>query len=183
MSLGVIPFQMLHVATAGRVRAVDFGILPRGFSKELLPRVPALKLVGVLEGVAAFMPEDLHELLSGRAFGFQHLAAFKPHQTGMGQVKRDGDARHTVRREPIIRQPEMRAEADPAIFQVCIEFLDALLKPCPLHPEIQVPEARGQQIFVGHPGAGKTPDALRLSPGPPPPARSLFAAGFARHRT
>ncbi len=49
--------------------------------------------------------------LGRAALDLQHLASLQLHQPRVRQVERDGDARHAVGREPVVREPEVGPEA------------------------------------------------------------------------
>jgi hypothetical protein len=60
--------------------------------------------------VARLVAQDAQAPLGVAAFDFQHLRELELGQPRVRQVERDGDARNAVRREPLVRQPEVRAE-------------------------------------------------------------------------
>lgn len=67
----------------------------------------------------------------------------------MGQVEGYSDARHTVWREPFVRQPAMGAKGKPAISQFSIELLDPFFDDCAGESQPQITHPHVEQFFVG----------------------------------
>jgi len=44
------------------------------------------------------------------------------------QEKRNGDSRHTVRREPFFRQPDVRLESNPSSVELAVKAFDVRLE-------------------------------------------------------
>ena len=65
-----------------------------------------------VESVAGFVSQNPHALGVSAAFDFQHLLPLELHQPRVGEVKRNRDSRHAVRRKPLFRQPNMGFEAN-----------------------------------------------------------------------
>src|SRR5215510_13490016 len=78
----------------------------------------------VVERMAGFVTQDAHALDVRAAFDFAHELTLELHQTRVGQVKRNREPRHAVRREPFSRKPHVRLEANTAIVQLTVETFD-----------------------------------------------------------
>ena len=81
-----------------------------------------------IERVAGFVPQDAQALGVSAALDLEHLLAFELHQARVRQVKRDGNAGHAVRREPLFSQPDMRFETDSARVQFPVKPADVRLQ-------------------------------------------------------
>src|SRR5678815_3167120 len=103
---------MSHEAAAVRTGAVILGIGLRRAAEDALPTAQAADTIGVLDGMSGLMSEDAHAPLCSASLDFQHLSQFQFLQPRVGEIKRDGDARHTVGREPFVRDPKMGTEAE-----------------------------------------------------------------------
>ena len=66
----------------------------------------------------------------------------------MGEVEWDGHARNAIGCEPVVRQPEVRPEANPVSLELLVEFGDPTLEGCFVdgHPEIADPHI--EQLVV-----------------------------------
>ena len=74
--------------------------------------------------MTGFVPEDAHAR-SGRApFDLEHLSSFESHQSGVCEIKRNGDSRDAVRGKPLAREPDVRLETDPTRFEFAVESLN-----------------------------------------------------------
>jgi hypothetical protein len=82
----------------------------RRVAEQLLASPPAAQAVGVLDGVAGLVAQDAHAPLGRAALDLAHLAALELRQPRVGEIERNGDARHAVGRVPFVGQPEVRAE-------------------------------------------------------------------------
>src|SRR3954470_20939811 len=105
MALRVPEPKVLDKTPAGRIRPVVARIAFRGRAEQLLPAPAALRLVGVLHGMACLVPENGHALGPGAPLDVEHYFLLEFHQAGMGQIKRNRNAGHTCRTEPFARYP------------------------------------------------------------------------------
>src|SRR6185503_2100659 len=101
-------------------------------TEELAILALEVKPESCVEGVAGFVAQDTKAFGIGAAFDLQHLLPFELHQAGVREVKRDGDARHSIRRKPLFRQPNMRFEPNSPGIQLTVQSLDVGLKKRPL---------------------------------------------------
>jgi len=90
----------------------------------------------LLDGVPGFVAKDSHARGLAAAFDLQHLFSLQPFQAGMGQVKRDRNARHAVGREPLVGKPDVGTEQDILALQLFVELLDPFDQPAPTHHRI-----------------------------------------------
>jgi hypothetical protein len=112
MALRIVETEVVYIAPAGRIGAVEIGISAGRVSEEQLPLRVASQAVGVIEDMTALMAEDLHHLRVGSSFHLEHLLPLELHQPGMGEVKGDGDAGDAVGYEPFGRQPGVGSKAE-----------------------------------------------------------------------
>ena len=111
MALRVPVVDVQDEAAAVRLRRVELRIGDRRRAEQRLAAPAPPQQIGVVDGVADFVAQDAHAPGRRAAFDLEHLLALEPRQPRMREVERDGDARHAVRREPLVRQPEVRPEA------------------------------------------------------------------------
>src|SRR6266852_597168 len=109
----------------------------------------------MLHDVPGFVMQNAHALRRGPAFHVDDHLALEPHQTGMGQIKRNGDARRYVGAEPFVRDPGMRPDAQPAPAELVVEIGQARLEPRAFDRDLEVLEAKLQELVVGQRGPGK----------------------------
>src|ERR1043165_3617904 len=121
MCLRVPGGQVQYVLATLRPWFVEVGIRLRERAEELAVLAFEVEAKSGVERVAGLVPQDAHALLVGAALDFQHLAAFELHQPRVRQVERDRDARHAVRRKPLLGQPNVWFEANSAGIQLAVE--------------------------------------------------------------
>ena len=102
--------EMQDEALAVRLRRVELGVLLARAAEDLAPLPPAPERERVVDGVAGLVPEDTHAPLGIASLDLEHLREFELREARVCQVERDGDAGDAVRREPLVRQPVVRAE-------------------------------------------------------------------------
>ena len=100
MTLSIVEAEVLHETPAGGIGTIVVRVSSLRISEELLPLRVARELVRVVEGVAAFMPEDLQQFLARPSLDLEHLLSLQFHQAGVGQVERNGDSGNAVGDEP-----------------------------------------------------------------------------------
>ena len=149
MTLSIPESQMLDIILAGRVWPVVTRIADRRAPEQLLPAVPALQLIGMLQHVSGLMTQDAHALRHGSAFDIDDLLALEPDQAWMGQIKRNSDSGRGVRAKPLVRDPSVRAHPNPALFELVVEFAEAALEPRAFDGHFEVPEAQPEELLVG----------------------------------
>src|SRR5262245_46856029 len=72
----------------------------------------------------------------------------------MHHVERDREPGHAVGREPLLRQPDVRLEAEAALLEVALDLLHGPLDDGAAQREAEVAEAQAEQLLVRemHPG-------------------------------
>ncbi len=84
------------------------------------------------------MAENPQTPLGRPAFHFQHLSLFEFGQSRMSQVKRNGDAGHSVGSKPLIREPEMWTKLQAMFLQFSTQFCDRLFDKTGLQSDVQI---------------------------------------------
>src|SRR5688572_28470782 len=115
------------------------------------------------------VPHDAHQPLVVATLDFVHEAALEPHQTRMREVEGNRDAWHAVRREPLLRQPEMRSEANTLCGELGVQATHARFERRSREPEPQDAEPHGEQRLVVEPGPRRLARGLSTGPRPPRP--------------
>ena len=112
----------------------------------------------------AFVAKDLHALGVRAALDLEQLAAFEPHEAWVRQVEGHGDSGYVGGREPLIRQPEMRAQPELSLLELGIELGRTVFEPGAGdgHPELLQPEL--QESLVGPAGPGMAAKARGSHP-------------------
>jgi hypothetical protein len=95
--------------------------------------------------------EDLQARFLVAALDLEHLRQLELGQPWVEQIEGDSDARNTVRAEPLIGDPVMRAR-EPTRSQLAVDTLDPLLKLAPLDVQIEIAQADVEQLLVGERG-------------------------------
>ena len=94
------------------------------------------------------MAQNPHAFGVGSTFYFQHLFALEFHEARMGEVKRDGDPGHSVRREPLLRQPNVGFEPNTAFVQFAIEASDVRFEKRTLYRERQIAYPHIEEMLI-----------------------------------
>jgi hypothetical protein len=77
------------------------------------------------------------------------VSALEALQPRMGEIKRDGDARHAIGREPFVGEPEMRPEAlEAARVQLLLQFGQALGEHAVFDRDAQLAHPQIEQLLV-----------------------------------
>src|SRR2546421_12313781 len=105
--------------------------------------------------MTCLVPENAHALGVGAAFDLQHLLALELHQPRMRQIKRNRNARHTIGREPLAGEPDVRLEANAAQVQLIVETFDLRLEERPSDLNRQITNAHVEQLLVRQTMPGK----------------------------
>jgi hypothetical protein len=96
------------------------------------------------------MTEDSHAPLRRPAFDFEHLRAFEFLEPRVREVEGDRDARHAVRGEPFVGEPEVGTEAgQSAILQFGPELGDSWVELTAFDRHAKLPHAEIEQPLVG----------------------------------
>ena len=128
MGLRIPRTEVLHEAAAARTRPVGVRIGERCRPENLAPAAAAPQPIGRVDRVARLVAQDAHQPVAVAAFDFAHEAPLDAHEAAVRQIERDGDSRDAVRREPFLRQPAMRPEADAARGELAVKPLDRLAR-------------------------------------------------------
>ena len=107
-----------------------------------------MQAVSGIDGVARLVPQDSHAPFLGSTLHIEHLPAFQPCQTRVGQVKRHRHARHSVGREPLVGNPEMRPEGDPPGSQLLVKPLNPTFEGRPLDRKLQIAHPHLEKLGV-----------------------------------
>ena len=81
-----------------------------------------------VECMPRFVSQNTHTLCVVSALDFEHLPSLKLYQPWVRQEKRNRDSRHTVRREPFFRQPDVRLESNPTSVELAVKAFDVRLQ-------------------------------------------------------
>jgi hypothetical protein len=98
--------------------------------------------------MTGFMTKDSQTLSISAALNLQHLLALEFHEPRMRQIERDRDSRHTVRGEPLLRQPNVRLETDTTPVELTIETLNVRFEERPLYLYGQIANAEIKQSLI-----------------------------------
>src|SRR5690242_353381 len=149
MRLRVPVVEMDHEAFAVRPRPVDLGVAGRRAAEEPMTFAPAPEREGVVDGVTGLVTENLHAPFLGAALHLEHLVQLEPPEARVRQVEGHCDARNAVRREPLVRDPEVRLEAQPVPAQLAAQPGDALLQRTGAQRKSQIAQPHVEQLLVG----------------------------------
>ena len=149
MSLGVPVGQVAHEAAAVRARRVGFGrVIGFRAAENAVPFLAPGELLGMIDGVSAFVTQQHHAPLGRSAFDLHHLAEFERLEAGMGEVERDGDGGYSLRGKPFIAQVAIGLESDAARPEFTVKLLDAWFKLAAFDSKIEIADAEGEQFLV-----------------------------------
>src|SRR4051812_48295684 len=148
MTLRVPEPKMLDKTPAGRVGPVVARVAFRRRTEQLLPAPSALRLVGVLHGMACLVPENRHALGPGAALDVEHHFLLELHQAGMGEIEGYSNARHIRRTEPFARYPCVWPQPDAPRLQLIIEGVETVFEPGAIDRNPQAAEALLEQLLI-----------------------------------
>ena len=112
MGLGIPMFKMQHIAAAGGIGAIVVRIRARGHPKDFLPATATMQTEGVLHRVSDFVAQEANASSSCPPLDLEHVLPLEPHQARMREIKGKRHSGHSLGREPLLRQPEMRAHTE-----------------------------------------------------------------------
>ena len=75
------------------------------------------------------------------SFHFQHLVHLKRLEPRMGQVKRNGNGRHTFGREPFVSQVAVRTKGDTATSELVVKLAHSFFQLAAFDPDAQITDA------------------------------------------
>src|ERR1051326_8062762 len=149
VSLGVPVGQVTDEALAIRTRRVGlWRVLSFGTAEDAAPVAPRGELIGVVHGMATFMPQEHLAPIGGAAFDFQHLVHFKQLEARMRQIKWNGNGWHAFRREPLIAQITIRPQRDAARGKLVVELLDPRFQLAVLDPSTEIADTEPKQLLI-----------------------------------
>ena len=161
MALRVPVVDVQDEAAAVRLRRVELRVVDRRGPEQRLAAPAAAQHVGVVDRVTELVTQDAHAPRRRAPLDFEHLLALEPGEPRVRQVERNRDAGHAVGREPLVRQPEMRAEDHAALGQLRLEVADALLQRAAIDREIELRHPQVEELVVSPLGPER-----RLAPRP-----------------
>ena len=133
-------------------RVIAIGVRRARFAEQLPPRRATVQPMRVLNRVPGLVPHDRHARRGVSTFHRMHLGTLESHQSGVGEVERNGESWNAAWRKPLFREPYVGTDAQGAILQ-----LEQQLPMTAFHPfaglrEAQVPKAQRKQALVAPPG-------------------------------
>jgi hypothetical protein len=105
--------------------------------------------IGMIEGMSHFMAEDFQAGFAGSPFDFEHLASFQTMQARMSQIEGNGHAGESGRAKPLLRQPEIGAEAKSPPFKLLVQLSDIRFQGGTFNSEIQIAHPQIKQLLLG----------------------------------
>src|SRR5690606_34253963 len=121
MALPIPVTEVQHEVAARGPRSVDVRILARGLAEHSPPILAAAQTVSIVDRVPGFMTQNAHQPTRIAALHFTHHLALEPHQARMRHVERNRDARHSIRRKPFVRYPNVRFETNTPTLQLALQ--------------------------------------------------------------
>ena len=137
-------------------------------AEQLAPLPTAAQVEGVVDGVPGLVPQDAHARVVVAAFHFQHLRHLEPDQARVREVEGNGHAGNAVGGEPLVGEPEVRAEQQAAAGQLAVQLLDPQGEIRALDLQVELTELHVEQFLVAE-GAeilGSEPAKRRPRHGP-----------------
>src|SRR5262245_8661666 len=128
MRLSVPAAEIDDVVPALHSRRIGLRVGRRRIAEQLSIALAAVQDIGIVDGVAGFMPKYPTAFGFTSPFNLEHLGAFQPHEARMHEIEGDGEPEHTVWAEELFRQPGVRKRHEVVRSQLAVEALDA-----PLH--------------------------------------------------
>ena len=95
----------------------------------------------MIDGMAALVPQQHLAPLRRPSFHFQHLVHLKRLEPRMGQVKRNGNGRHTFGREPFVSQVAVRTKGDTATSELVVKLAHSFFQLAAFDPDAQITDA------------------------------------------
>ncbi len=148
MTLRVPRVEVQHEVLGVRLGRVVLRIGQLVIAEQLAPLALATQLKRVVDGVAGFVPQNAHARVVIAALHFEHLRELQFGQTRMREIERDGDAGNAVGREPLVREPEVRAEQQAAAGQLAVQLLDSQREVGAFDLQIELAELHVEQFLV-----------------------------------
>ncbi len=149
MRLRVPLAQMMDVAPTAGARAITVWIRQRRGPEDFAPTPATSQSIRVVQSVPRLVAKDAHQPTAVATLGLTHDPALQSLEPRMREIERNGDARHAVRRKPLLRQPDVRAEIQSPTFEFAVEARDVPLQRGAIDGQLQIAETQGQQCFVG----------------------------------
>src|SRR5215204_3911294 len=108
----------------------------------------------MLDRMPCLVPHDPHALGARCPFDIEDLVALESAEPRMGEIERHGEAGHSAGREPLVREPHVRLEYQPAHVELLVQLRDAPFQPRPLdgHTQVLEPDLEESIVAVTFPG-------------------------------
>src|SRR6266850_6509224 len=133
MGLRIPCAQMKHIVAALWFWFIEIGIWLGKGTEQFSPAALEVQTKSGVKGMAGFMTKNSQTLSVSTALHLQHLLTLEFHEPGVGKIERDRDSRHTVRGEPLLRQPNVRLETDATPVELTVETLNVWFEKRPLY--------------------------------------------------
>src|SRR5688572_6789522 len=115
-----------------------------------------MELIAVLDRVAGLMSHDAHALGARRPFHIEDLVALEASQAWVREVERDSEPGDPTGREPLVGQPDVRLEHEPARVELLVQLRDTSFEPRSLDGDAEVLEPDLEQSVVAEALPGET---------------------------
>ncbi len=106
------------------------------------------ELIGVIDGVAAFVAQQHLAPFGGAAFHFEHQAEFQRLQARVREIKRNGDGAGALGGKPFVAEIAIGAEGDAAQREVVVKLAEARFEFGAFDAHAEIADADGQEFFV-----------------------------------
>jgi hypothetical protein len=114
-----------------------------------------------LHGVAGFVPQNPETVALGAALDLENHLALKPHEAGMGEVKRNRNAGRALGAKPLVGNPGMRPQQQASVGELVVKLMKLILEPSALDGDAKVLEPQLQKLFVWERRPGKSAPGTR----------------------
>ena len=149
--VGEVPYEASAVGT----RPVGFRrILRIGTAEYALPLLARGEMIGMIDGMAALVPQQHLAPFRCSSLHFQHLAQFKRLEPWMREIKREGDGRHAGWRKPLVAKVTIGPHSDSARGQLVVKLPDSRLQFAPFDADPQIANTERKQFLVFEPNPG-----------------------------
>lgn len=96
------------------------------------------------------MPQNLHAPLLVSTLYIEDLLPLEASQSWVGQVERNGNPRYSIRREPLVGEPEVRTKLDLSLSKLIVELMNSIFEHSPVNGDAQVTHSHVQKLIIGH---------------------------------
>jgi hypothetical protein len=148
MRLRVPAAQVDDMLAALDARRIRIRIGNRRVAEQLQVTGPLVQLVSLVDGMPGLMAKNASGFALAGSFHLEHLAAFEPHEPGMGKVEGYCETKHAVGVEEFLRQIHVRQRRDVTRPQFAMQPLHPAVQQRAVDADRQVAQARRQQFLV-----------------------------------